>query len=105
MVSAPGPDVSPCIAASVASWRPRERSPHVGAAVPASSGEAGHRAEAAGWHGGAGEGAARGDRRRQNGPQSRSSGAADGAGADWVTVDVQSRSLIFFSFPYPTGAA
>jgi hypothetical protein len=43
----PGPDASPCAAALVASWRPREWSPHMGTAVPGPSGEVPRRAEAA----------------------------------------------------------
>jgi hypothetical protein len=88
--SAPGPDASPCVAASVASWRPMERLPRVGVVVPALSSKAGRREEAVGRCGGAREGAARGDRQRWIWLQSRSSGAADGARASRATVDMRS---------------
>ena len=67
--SAPGPDASPCAAALVATLRLRERSPRVGAAVSARSGEAGCRAEAG-----------------------RQGGAREGAGGVTVTVDAWSRA-------------
>jgi hypothetical protein len=95
--SAPGPTLL------LVRWpQPRERSPRVGAMVLALSGEGGRRAKAAGWRGGAWEWAARGDRRRRSGPQSRSSGATNGAGAGgWLLSRGAGLSSPFF---YPIGA-
>jgi hypothetical protein len=77
----------------------------VGAVVPASSGEADRRAEAVGWGSGAGEGTARGT---IDGGVGRRAGATgwpteqEQAGSPSTRGAARNRSLVPFSFPYPT---
>jgi hypothetical protein len=78
-----------------------------GRVVPASLGEAGRRAEAAGQHSGAGE-----EQRRVtvDGGEGSRAGAAgrptehEQAGLPSTCGVEQSRSLVSFFFPHPTGA-
>jgi hypothetical protein len=90
-VSVPGYDASPCAADSVASWRPRERSPRVQAKRAV---EQKQRQEAA---------KRRGDQGKEQRGVTVDGGAGCRAGATGrATEQEQAGSLVFFFFSYLT---